>query len=274
MAPSPPGGFPSRETHGENTDDMEDSGLTRTCHLCGKAQCGQRKGRVRCAYCKRIFCLQQLYKKFKIKASTEDMDFKCPRCLGICCCVCNCQKPPPHVHCKVYKVRQTKRKTVPNVDPRPSFPSTIPFRPETMPRIDPGSVNPTNLSPPIDYHQVQPAPLPSIPSPIPEQQAPAYSYYSTEIPGSKNVIVVFILVQHSDWLTQLNLQMLDNPEAGDSTLPSFFSTDANNSGDLGIKLAVESIVVVEGGQKFADSLRNYITHRLEMNSVNRHTIIS
>ena len=178
------------------------------------------------------------------------------------------------MHCKVYKVRQTKRKTVPNVDPRPSFPSTIPFRPETMPRIDPGSVNPTNLSPPIDYHQVQPAPLPSIPSPIPEQQAPAYSYYSTEIPGSKNVIVVFILVQHSDWLTQLNLQMLDNPEAGDSTLPSFFSTDANNSGDLGNKLAVESIVVVEGGQKFADSLRNYITHRLEMNSVNRHTIIS
>ena len=166
---------------------MEDSGLTRTCHLCGKAQCGQRKGRVRCAYCKRIFCLQQLYKKFKIKASTEDMDFKCPRCLGICCCVCNCQKPPPHVHCKVYKVRQTKRKSVPNVDSRQSFPSTIPFRPDTIPRIDPGSVTP-NLSPSMDYRQVQSTPLPSIPSPIPEQQVPAYSYYSTEIPGSESWI--------------------------------------------------------------------------------------
>ena len=91
------------------TDDVS---LVRTCHLCGKATCGQRKGRVRCAYCKRIFCLQQLFKKFKIKASVEDKDFKCPRCQGICCCVSNCQRPPPHVHCKVYKVRQNKKKPV------------------------------------------------------------------------------------------------------------------------------------------------------------------
>ena len=90
----------------------EDASLVRTCHLCGKATCGQRKGRVRCAYCKRIFCLQQLFKKFKIKASVEDKDFKCPPCQGICCCVSNCQRPPPHVHCKVYKVRQNKKKPV------------------------------------------------------------------------------------------------------------------------------------------------------------------
>ena len=90
----------------------EDASLVRTCHLCGKATCGQRKGRVRCAYCKRIFCLQQLFKKFKIKASVEDKDFKCPRCQGICCCVSICQRPPPHVHCKVYKVRQNKKKPV------------------------------------------------------------------------------------------------------------------------------------------------------------------
>lgn len=212
---------------------MEESGLTRTCHLCGKAQCGQRKGRVRCAYCKRIFCLQQLYKKFKIKASTEDTDFKCPRCMGICCCVCNCQKPPPHVHCKVYKVRQTKRKTVPNVDMRPSFQPSLSFRPEVVPRMDPTSANPSNLSPPVEYPQVQPTPLSAVPSPLPDQSAPAYSYYSTEIPGSENRIQSSYLVQHSDWLTQLNLQMLDNPEAGDSTLPSFFNTDANTSGDLG-----------------------------------------
>lgn len=91
-------------------EDLSEGGLIRTCHLCGKAQCGQRRGRVRCAYCKRVFCLQQLYKKFKIRAEANDTKFKCPRCLGICCCVTNCQKPPPHVHCKVYKVRQTKRR--------------------------------------------------------------------------------------------------------------------------------------------------------------------
>lgn len=92
------------------SEDGNSGGLIRTCHLCGKAQCGQRRGRVRCAYCKRVFCLQQLYKKFKIKATPNDPHFKCPRCLGICCCVCDCQKPPPHVHCKVYKVRQNKRR--------------------------------------------------------------------------------------------------------------------------------------------------------------------
>ena len=26
--------------------------------------------------------------------------------------MCNCQRPPPHVHCKVYKVRQNKLKTL------------------------------------------------------------------------------------------------------------------------------------------------------------------
>lgn len=100
----------------EPLEETEDASLVRTCHLCGKAQCGQRKGRVRCAYCKRIFCLQQLYKKFKIKANVEDKNFKCPRCSGICCCVCNCQRPPPHVHCKVYKVRQNKKRVAPPPD--------------------------------------------------------------------------------------------------------------------------------------------------------------
>lgn len=82
----------------------------QTCHLCGKVQCGQRLGRVKCCLCSRIFCLQQLQRKFGITAIANDPEFKCPRCTGICCCVCNCQKPPPHVHCKVYKVRQNKGK--------------------------------------------------------------------------------------------------------------------------------------------------------------------
>lgn len=80
----------------------------QTCHLCGKVQCGQRLGRVKCAYCSRIFCLQQLQRKFGIIATANDPCFKCPRCTGVCCCMCNCQRPPPHVHCKVYKVRQNK----------------------------------------------------------------------------------------------------------------------------------------------------------------------
>lgn len=120
-----PGGLASASASAYRHDPMEeaeDASLVRTCHLCGKATCGQRKGRVRCAYCKRIFCLQQLFKKFKIKASVEDTDFKCPRCQGICCCVSNCQRPPPHVHCKVYKVRQNKKKPVntQSVDVKPS----------------------------------------------------------------------------------------------------------------------------------------------------------
>ena len=44
----------------------------QTCHLCGKVQCGQRLGRVKCAYCSRIFCLQQLQRKFGIIATAND----------------------------------------------------------------------------------------------------------------------------------------------------------------------------------------------------------
>lgn len=84
----------------------------QTCHLCGKVQCGQRLGRVKCRYCSRIFCLQQLQRKFGIVATANDPNFKCPRCTGVCCCMCNCQRPPPHVHCKVYKVRQNKIKNL------------------------------------------------------------------------------------------------------------------------------------------------------------------
>ena len=93
-----------------NFDKDDPKEGSQTCHLCGKVQCGQRLGRVKCCQCNRIFCLQQLSRKFHIIATANDPHFKCPRCTGICCCVCNCQKPPPHVHCKVYKVRQNKLK--------------------------------------------------------------------------------------------------------------------------------------------------------------------
>ena len=95
----------------------------QTCHLCGKVQCGQRLGRVKCCLCSRIFCLQQLQRKFGIIAVANDPCFKCPRCTGVCCCVCNCQRPPPHVHCKVYKVRQNKTKPSEHRLPAESVPS-------------------------------------------------------------------------------------------------------------------------------------------------------
>ena len=91
-------------------DESDKEEETKTCHLCGKAKCGQRKGRVKCCQCFRIFCLQQLQKKFNIKAMKDQKDFVCPRCRKICCCVTDCKLPPPHVHCKVLKVRQNKKK--------------------------------------------------------------------------------------------------------------------------------------------------------------------
>ena len=91
-------------------DESDKDEENKTCHLCGKAKCGQRKGRVKCCQCFRIFCLQQLQKKFNIKAVKDQKDFICPRCRKICCCVTDCNLPPPHVHCKVLKVRQNKKK--------------------------------------------------------------------------------------------------------------------------------------------------------------------
>ena len=109
-------------------DDLKE--VSQTCHLCGKIQCGQRLGRVTCCRCSRIFCLQQLNRKFHIIAVANDPNFVCPRCQGICCCVCNCQKPPPHVHCKVYKVRQNKmHKTAADN----SLHETTAYLPETHP---------------------------------------------------------------------------------------------------------------------------------------------
>ena len=97
-------------------EDVKEGSLT--CHLCGKVQCGQRLGRVTCCRCKRIFCLQQLERKFQIKAVAGSTNFECPRCLGICCCVSDCKKGPPHVHCKVYNVRKNKIRHN-NIEPSP-----------------------------------------------------------------------------------------------------------------------------------------------------------
>ena len=123
-----------------NYDKDEAKESSQTCHLCGKVQCGQRLGRVKCCLCNRIFCLQQLSRKFHIIATANDPYFKCPRCTGICCCVCNCQKPPPHVHCKVYKVRQNKMKQAANAEARfeqDSVPMKLPAQEiSSMPSVE------------------------------------------------------------------------------------------------------------------------------------------
>ena len=152
--------------HEEPMEEAEDASLVRTCHLCGKAQCGQRKGRVRCAYCKRIFCLQQLYKKFKIKASVDDKNFKCPRCTGICCCVCNCQRPPPHVHCKVYKVRQNKKRVLPSGSQIPNPPP------------------PQDVNPFMQQHHLEPTIAPSlVPYVVPSMESVIATQQDSELPA-------------------------------------------------------------------------------------------
>ena len=94
----------------EDSSESDKIDGLKTCHLCGKAKCGQRKGRVNCCKCGRVFCIQQLEKKFNMSATKGQTDFVCPRCLNICCCVTNCTLGPPHVHCKVLKVRQNKKR--------------------------------------------------------------------------------------------------------------------------------------------------------------------
>ena len=140
----------------------------QTCHLCGKVQCGQRLGRVKCCLCSRIFCLQQLQRKFGITAIANDPEFKCPRCTGICCCVCNCTKPPPHVHCKVYKVRQNKIK--------PGEPIVKP--PLTQFHKDPPITEPHRDVP---LYQIQSEPLQRLEKTLPVQINP------TEINGIENI---------------------------------------------------------------------------------------
>lgn len=134
---------------------------------------------MRCAYCKRIFCLQQLYKKFKIKASVEDTDFKCPRCLGICCCVCNCQRPPPHVHCKVYKVRQNKKK-LPEQQTVPIYRNPDMHILPTLAKQEPSIPYPSSSGP----HALAPSQEPLLTN-VNDPSSTPFAYYNTEIPGSE-----------------------------------------------------------------------------------------
>lgn len=223
----------------ETEEEIGEGGLIKTCHLCGKAQCGQRRGRVRCAYCKRVFCLQQLYKKFKMRADPNDKAFKCPRCLGICCCVTDCQKPPPHVHCKVYKVRQNKRRIRERahqadaslLDNGNRVEGTI-EKPEI--ETSPFTYYPDNATtlfplPPVENHGIA----------YPENVLTTTFYYSTDTPKNTS------LVQHSDWLTQLNLKILEDGGNGE-----------NDGGEAHS----------HGGNQFVENLRYYIQNRANMSS--------
>ena len=191
----------------------------QTCHLCGKVQCGQRLGRVKCFYCSRIFCLQQLQRKFGIIATANDPHFKCPRCTGICCCMCNCQRPPPHVHCKVYKVRQNKLKTledghgkdeafasaVTNVTPIPPpivdkteyIPPPIVDKTEYIP---PPIVDKTEYIPP-PKQEVDPLPLSSVTS-VPRMMEPPHVIVPVETPSVPRIPSLPVLDPYPSGVTR------------------------------------------------------------------------
>ncbi|CBK19881.2 uncharacterized protein [Blastocystis hominis] len=284
----------------EENEEQEDGGLIRTCHLCGKAQCGQRRGRVRCAYCKRVFCLQQLYKKFGIRTTVDDRNFKCPRCLGICCCVTDCKKGPPHVHCKVFKVRQNKRKNRELAALENAAQEAKSFVQPVRPIIQPAEVPPMHPAPCITrIHSIpsftsltalpsfQPLPTPDLsiklepdvphassyipispsapssylPLPLPDPQPPLYAdpYLST----SYGTPLELSRVQHSDWLTQLNLKALDDPEAlspySSAFLPGETPSDESLSAGKHDKLARRA----RENRGFVDRLRSFFAGRSE-----------
>lgn len=155
--------------------------------------------------------------------------------------MCNCQRPPPHVHCKVYKVRQNKenpanrkRKEQTIAAAPPSDLKDIPFPNNSIP-ISPSIPIPPSYPKPVEM--VKPvlteldSAVPRIPSlPIMDtgilpsnhedsSKPPSdvshfdsmqcwsdtqnvWNFPSADIPG----------IQNSDWLTQLNLTILDSTQ--------------------------------------------------------------
>ena len=180
----------------------------QTCHLCGKVQCGQRLGRVKCFYCSRIFCLQQLQRKFGIIATANDPHFKCPRCTGICCCMCNCQRPPPHVHCKVYKVRQNKLKTLEDGHGKDeAFASAVtnvtPIPPPIVDKTEyilPPIVDKTEYIPP-PKQEVDPLPLSSVTS-VPRMMEPPHVIVPVETPSVPRIPSLPVLDPYPSGVTR------------------------------------------------------------------------
>lgn len=156
--------------------------------------------------------------------------------------MCNCQRPPPHVHCKVYKVRQNKEnpanKKRAEKDPDvvyPALATAIPLKKEvpipesvvkvetqrqvhpemslaTMPRIPSLTIMDSCLVQPTrddSGKQVEGSNWDGFQSGWGD--APnVWNDSTTDIPG----------IQNSDWLTQLNLTILDNTQQPTATYPS------------------------------------------------------
>ena len=101
--------------------------------------------------------------------------------------MCNCQRPPPHVHCKVYKVRQNKKKTLPPVGQDVSIPtvSTDPGSMITQIHIDPHNLPPVQTFTPVtvvtSLPPQQEAEVPVLGDPV----SNVFSSYTPEVPGSK-----------------------------------------------------------------------------------------
>lgn len=120
------------------------------------------------------------------------------------------------------------------------------------------------------YMNDAPAPAPQLPESYPiSYPDPAVSnclFYNNDIQGSANSSSSLVLVQHSDWLTQLNLKMLDGgDEVNDMSLSSHL-------------LGAQSCMPLERksrkgeNQQFVDKLRAYFAHRSEYNSAYRTTM--
>lgn len=208
----------------------------QTCHLCGKVQCGQRLGRVKCFYCSRIFCLQQLQRKFGIIATANDPHFKCPRCTGICCCMCNCQRPPPHVHCKVYKVRQNKLKTLEDGHGKDeAFASAV----TNVTPIPPPIVDKTEYIPP-PKQEVDPLPLSSVTS-VPRMMEPPHVIVPVETPSVPRIPSLPVLDPYPSGVTREDPKTMEQARWEPFQLPwqeassswQFNSNDIPGSGARG-----------------------------------------
>ena len=102
--------------------------------------------------------------------------------------MCNCQRPPPHVHCKVYKVRQNKLKTLEDGHGKDeAFASAV----TNATPIPPPIVDKTEYIPPIvdkmEYipppkQEVGPLPLSSVTS-VPRMMEPPHVIVPVETPS-------------------------------------------------------------------------------------------
>ena len=133
--------------------------------------------------------------------------------------MCNCQRPPPHVHCKVYKVRQNKLKTledghgkdeafasaVTNVTPIPppivdKTEYILPPIVDKTEYIPPPIVDKTEYIPP-PKQEVDPLPLSSVTS-VPRMMEPPHVIVPVETPSVPRIPSLPVLDPYPSGVTR------------------------------------------------------------------------